>query len=126
MRVNVSVAEKSEEMQRGIVVFDVSDHLFPGVGSKHFAAFDGLTDQFCALSENLTGAECVVTDLGVSHIVVGGKSDSGAVRFEFKHRIVCRKHIERGRVGKFYGVSGVIGSDSHAVHYYSEDRSFDV
>ena len=70
VRMNVTVREQAEEMKCAAGLFDVADQCAPGVGGKHFARLDGLCNQLCSLRKHLPGAECIVTHLGVAHIVV--------------------------------------------------------
>ena len=122
----VAVREKSEEMKYGIVVLYVCDEFLPCCGIKHFAACDCLRNKLCALCENLSGAESVVSDLAVAHVVVGGKSDCGAVSLEKHMRVLFPKHIKSRGICRGNGVAGFIGCISHTVHYDGEDWSFFV
>ena len=121
--VNVSVGEKTEEVKNGIVGLNVPDDLLPCVGSKHLSGFDRLGDELCALSKDLTGTESVVTDLGVAHIVIGGKPDGSAVSLERYMRIFCHKHIEGRGVSCRNSISFARGSYADSVHDYREKRS---
>ena len=77
-------------MQRFAVVLAVGDQRFPGLRLVQRAGFNRLADELCALGVDLPAAERVVTDFAVSHVVVGGKTDGGAVRLEPRHG--ARRH----------------------------------
>ena len=114
--------KKPEEVKNGIVGLNVPDDLLPCVGSKHLSGFDRLGDELCALSKDLTGTESVVTDLGVAHIVIGGKPDGSAVSLERYMRIFCHKHIEGRGVSCRNSISFARGSYADSVHDYREKR----
>ena len=116
MRVNVTIGEETEEVQSGVVGLDVADQLLPGGGSKHLAGLDGIGDQLSALCEDLTCAECVMTDLGVTHVIVGGQTDSGTVCLEGNHGVLGHQHVQIGGVRGSDRVGNGIGCQTHAVH----------
>lgn len=124
MRVNVAVREQPEEVQGRVVVLDIGDQLFPCLGRKHLARFDGVGNQLSALCEYLSRAEGIVSDLAVAHVIVGGESYRRAVRLQGNHRIFSHQHIEVRRVGGLHRVGNRVGRESHAVHHDDHNRSF--
>ena len=126
VRVDVAVAEKPQKMKRRIFFLDVGNHFFPRFGRKHLARLNGLSHQFRSLREHLTRSQGVVSDFRISHIVVGGKPHGGAVRFESEHGVFTHKHIQRGRIRKFYRVSRVVGRKPHSVHDHRKHGTGDV
>ena len=114
--VDVTVGEQTQEVEGGVVLLHTADEGLPGVGGEHLARLDGLGDQLGTLGEDLTCAECVVTHLGVAHIVVGGKTDGGTVSLQSDHGVLLHDAVEGGGVGEGNGVAGGVGSDTHAVH----------
>ena len=124
MGMHVSVGEKSEEMECSVRRLYIFNKLFPALAFKHFAAFDRFRNELCALCEDLTGAERIVSNLGISHIVVAHKTDRRSVRLQKRRGIFFHKHIERRCVCIFYSISGTVGSYSHAIHYDRNDRTF--
>ena len=116
MRVNVAVAEKSEEMESRVVFFAVRNKFFPDIGSVHTAAFDGFVYKFCALRINLSAAESVMSDLAVSHIVIGRKSDRRAVSLYLCPRIGSHERIQRRLICRSNGIAVFFVRDTYAVH----------
>ena len=123
VRVYVSVGEKTEEMKCGIVAIYVRDELFPSGRSKHLTGLDGLRYKLSALSENLTCAECVVTYLRVTHVVVRGKTNCRSVSLEANGGILLHKHIKCGSICSVNSICFGLGSDSNSVHNDSEYRT---
>ena len=125
VRVNVAVGEKSYEVECS-VIFAACDKLFPSLTFKHFARCDGFRNELCALRKYLSRAECVVTDFGVAHIVVGGKPYGCAVCGELSCRIFCHEHIEGGSICICNGVSLFAVTYTYAVHNDCKDGTFNA
>ena len=119
---HVAVGEKSEKMKRA-AVFRRGNNLLPRIGGEHFSRFDRLRDKLCALREHLTRAERVMSDLGISHIVIGRKSDRGAVSLELYSRVLGHQHIERRRICLRNGVALSLRSKPDTVHDYRKNRT---
>ena len=75
----VTVRKQTDEMHGGILALNVGNKLLPGVGFVHLAALNALVYELGALGVDLTAADSIVADLGVTHVVVGGKSYGVAV-----------------------------------------------
>jgi hypothetical protein len=120
--VNVTVREKSQEVESTVLC--ICNDFFPGVALEHSARFDSFGNELCALREDLSCAESVVTDLGVAHVVIGGKTYSGSVRFKREAVIFFGKHIESGGVSRFDSVALNTVANADAVHYDSNNRTF--
>ena len=121
MRMHVTVRKKTDKVKCAIVCLCVRNKALPCVRRKHLAAFDRLGNQLCALRKYLTCAKCVVTDLGVTHVVIGGQTNCRTVSAERYHRVLCHKHIESGCVSRCDSICLGCGSDSHAVHNNSQN-----
>ena len=121
--VNVTVGEKTDEVERGSVIFRILCERFPCFALENFTGFDRFRNKLCALSENLTGAERVMANLGVTHIVVAHKTNSLAVSLKLHPRIFCHKHIERGSVCVFNRVARAVCGDTYTVHNDSKERT---
>ena len=126
VRVDVTVGEQTDEVQRGAVVQHLCLKGIPGVGGEHFTRFDGIGYQLCALCEDLSRAECVMADLGVAHVIVRGKTDGSAVCLEGDHGIFCHEHIQRRRVCAADCVGECVGGDTDAVHDDGNDGTLDT
>ena len=75
----VTVRKQTDEMHGGILALNVGNKLLPGIGFVHLAALNALVYELGALGVDLTAADSIVADLGVTHVVVGGKSYGVAV-----------------------------------------------
>ena len=126
VRVDVTVRKQSEEVQGGVMVLYVGNQLFPSLGRKHFARFNGIGNQLCALRENLSRTERVVTDFAVAHIIVGGESHRRAVRFQGNHWVFFHQHIEVRGVSGLHRIGNRVGSKSDTVHHDGQNRSLDA
>jgi hypothetical protein len=122
MRVYVTVGEESEEVEGGGVGLNVGDEGLPGLGSKHLAGLDRLSYELCALCEYLTRAESVVANLGVTHIIVAGKSDCHTVRLKGYAGVVVKKLVKSGSECAAYSIGRSFGSNSDTVHNDGENE----
>lgn len=95
----------------------------PRLGREHFAALDGGRDQLGALREDLAGAERVMPDLAVAHVVVRRQADRGAVRLEREGLVVGHQPVQRRRARNPHGVARLPLAQSHAVHYNCYNRA---
>jgi hypothetical protein len=111
-------------VESGVVGLNAVYKLEPGCGSEELAGFNGLRNELSALSEYLTGAESVVSNLGVTHIIITGKAYSSTVSTDSYHRIVSHKVVESGSVCSGNSVCAVIGSDTYTVHNNGKKRTF--
>ena len=125
MRMHISVGKQTDKMH-GAAVFAAGNGAFPGLAFKHSAAFDGFADQLCALAEYLPGAERIVPDLAVAHIVIGGKPHRRSVCLQLYPGVLCQKPFQNGHIRSFYGVAVVPVSKTDTVHHDSENRAADA
>ena len=121
---DVAVGKQTEEMQRLLVFLAVGNERLPGLRLIQRAGFNGLADELCALGVDLAAAERVVADLGVAHVVVGGKADSRAVRLEPRHGARGHQLVKIRRVRLLYRVAGAAIAATNAVHNHQYDRFF--
>ena len=124
MRMHVSVGKQTDKMH-GAAVFAAGGSALPGFTFKHSAAFDGFADQLCTLAEYLPGAERIVPDLAIAHIVVGGEPHRRSVRLQLYPWVLCQKPFQNGHIRSFYGVAVVPVSKADAVHHDGENRTAD-
>ena len=124
--VYVAVGEQAEEVKRSAACFYIGNKLLPCGGGKHFSAFYRLGNELCALSEDLTCAESVMTNLTVAHVVIRGQTDCGSVSLQRDHRAGGHKSVKCGGKGAADCICGSGGSKSHAVHDYCKYRSGDA
>ena len=65
-----------------------------------------------------------MSDFGVAHIGVGGKTDCGSVRFQLSVGHGCHEFVEERRGGVENGVSLFVFADADTVHDGEDDGSF--
>ena len=118
--VHVAVGEKPQEMECAALPatrFDALPHLTLEQG----AGIQGPVHQTRALIEDPARAHGVVTDLGVSHVLVGGKTHRGAVSAKGAEGGVLGEEIQGGGVGGGHRIPLVSGTDAHTVHHCQQD-----
>ena len=120
--VDVTVGEQPQEVELAAVL-GIGDQRFPRIGGEHLAAFDRRGYELGALCEHLTAAQCVVTDLGVAHIVIRGQTDRRTMRTERDHRIFRHKTIEIRGTREIYGIGFSGRRETYAVHNDGYDRT---
>jgi hypothetical protein len=76
---HVAVGEEADEMDDAATGLGTGDDLLPGFALPDGAGGDGVGDQRCALAVDLTGADGVVADFGIAHILVGRHADGRTV-----------------------------------------------
>jgi hypothetical protein len=77
--VHVAVGEQAEAVQHAAPGLRGGDDLLPGGPGPDRAFGDRIGHQRGALGVDLAGADGVVADLGVAHVVIGGHAHRGAV-----------------------------------------------
>jgi hypothetical protein len=77
--VHVAVGEQADEVEHAAAGLGAGDDLLPGLALPDRAFGDRVGDQRGALRVDLAGADGVVADLGVAHVVVGRHAHRGAV-----------------------------------------------
>ena len=123
---NVTVREQTEKMQsRGVILY-VCNKLLPCCRCEHLARLDRIGHQLCTLRENLTCTQRVVTNLGVTHIVIRGQTDGSTVCLERNGWVICHQHIQSGSISACNGVCNSVGSDTDTVHNDSQYRTLDA
>ena len=114
--VHIAVGQQADEVQRLAAGDHGADQVLPCFGSIDGAALNGFVDQLGALGINLAAAEGVVADFAVAHIVIGGKTDSRAVRLDDPERIVGFQLVQRRGRGLHDHVSQLFVCFTHTVH----------
>ncbi len=111
-------------MKRSPAFLNITDKSLPAVGGEHLSRRDRLRHQLCTLSKDLAGAQRVVTDLAVAHVVVGRKADRGPVSLELYPGSRGEEAVKRLSISPGDGVCGAFGRESDPVHNYNKDRAF--
>ena len=118
--VDVAVGKKPDKMKRSALKA-VRFQLLPRLGAVYRARSYRFVDQFRALRIDLSASESVVPDLGVSHILVGGKPHRFAVRPEVCMRALLQELVQSGSARFAYGVADTVCGSADAVHYDQYD-----
>ena len=98
-------------------IFNVFRNSLPSFALEHFAAFNRLAYELCALREYLSRAESVMANLGVAHIVVGGQANGGAVSLDDLPGVIGLQLVQGGGGGGEDHVAQGLGGLAHAVHH---------
>ena len=80
VRVDVAVAEQSDEVERLFAFDDWLDEPFPSFAVEETAGMDGFFDESRALGKDSACAEGVVSDFAIAHIGIARHADVGTVR----------------------------------------------
>jgi hypothetical protein len=83
------------------------DDLLPGLALPDRAGGDGVGDQRRALRVDLAGADGVVADLGVAHVLVGGHAHRGAVGAQGDVGVLREQAVEGGLARGVDGAAGL-------------------
>ncbi len=100
MAVHVAVGEQADEVEHARFSvrarLGAGDDLLPGLALPDRAFGDGVGHQRRALRIDLAGADGVVADLGVAHVVVGRHAHRGAVGTQADVGVLGEQAVERG------------------------------
>ena len=118
-----AMEEKAEEMKSRLVFNYSADKSAPAIRLEDLAALDRLRNELCTLCKNLTGAERIVSYLGVTHIVIRRQTYRSTVRLDSKGGIITHNSVKRGSIGACNRISAVIGSNTYAIHNDGEKRA---
>jgi hypothetical protein len=77
--VHIAVGKQADEMNHAPSGLGAGHDLLPGLALPDRARGNGIGHQRRALAIDLAGADGVVADLGVAHVVIGRHADRGAV-----------------------------------------------
>ena len=106
--------------------FRTGNDLLPGLALPDGTGSNCIRDQRRALRIHLAGADGVVADLGVAHVVIGGHADGSAVRTQADVRALGKETVERRLSGRGNGAAGVVLRQAVAVHDNGDDRAIDT
>ena len=95
-------------MQRAVVLANPVDEFPPGPPGEERARFEGGINQLGTLVEDASGADGVMPDFGVAHVLVAGQTDRAAVGLKLEeNRRVVHQAVEVRRLRQVEGV-GVV------------------
>ena len=113
--VDVAVGQQTQKVH-GLAAVGIGNQLLPGFGSVQGAVCDGLAHQLRALRIDLTAAQGIVAHLAVSHILIGGQTDGGAVGLQISMGAVGDQPVQSGGVCHLDSVAAAAVTLADAVH----------
>ncbi len=119
---DVAVREQADEVDHAAPGFCTGDDLLPGLALPDRTIGNRIGDQRRALAVNLAGADGIVADLGIAHVVVRRHADRRAVGAQANVRIGGEQAVERRLAGGGDGAAGVIFGQAVAIHDNGDDR----
>ncbi len=120
VRVHVAVGVQPEQVQRAGAA--MLDRLVPHLGLEDRSRLDRPVHQLGALGEDPAGAERVVADLAVAHVVIGWQPDGRPVRCQFGVQLAAGQLVEGRCVGDGDRVAGIGWSDADPVGDHEQQR----
>lgn len=100
-----------------------SHYLLPCLTTPDGAGANGVRHQRRTLRIDLAGADGVMADFGITHIVVGRHTDSGAMRPQQDVRAFRKQLIQYRLAGNGNGTAGIRTRHTVAVHDNGHDRA---
>jgi hypothetical protein len=122
VRMDIAIREQAQEVERPTALRR-ADHVRPGLSVPEAAAVDRFGHQLGALSKHAAGAEGVVADLAVSHILVAGHADGRTVGAQRGRRIRCHQPVQRRRASGLDGIAVLTRRNAHAVEDHGDERA---
>ena len=123
---HVAVGKQADEVDDTPAGLGAGNDLLPRVTLPDGAVGNRIGDQRRALAIDLAGAERVVADLGVAHVVVGGHADRGAVCAQADVRVAGEEAFEGRFPGGGDGAADVGFRQAVAVDDDDDDRTLDA
>ena len=128
--VHVAVGEQAEQVDHAaagaFAVFRRGDDLAPGLPGPDRAGGNGIGHQRGPLRINLAGADRVVADLGIAHVLVGRHAYRGAVGAQAHVGISGEQAVEHGLARRGDGAAELVLRQAVAVHDDRDDRAGDA
>jgi hypothetical protein len=128
--VHVAVGEQADEVDHARLAvgsgLGAGHDLLPRLAGPDGAVGDGVGHQRGALGIDLAGADGVVADFRVAHVVVGRHAHRGAVGAQADVRAFGEQAVEGGLAGGGDGAAGVVLGDAVAVHDDDDNRARDT
>ena len=110
-------------MKAGAVGFDAGNELIPKWIRKYFAAVNRLLEERCPLRKDTSGAQGIVPDFAVAHIIVGGHPDRGPMRLKGGEEFAFKQFIQTRRVRHEHAVALILFADPDAIEDHEQKRS---
>ena len=120
--VDIAVREQPDEVDRPAGL-PAGDGLLPGGAREDRARGDRVVHQLRALGEDPAGAQRVVPDLGVAHVLVRREADRLAVRLQRDEQRPGEQRVEHRRIRQEDAVRLVALAEADAVHDDQDDRA---
>jgi len=127
---HVAVGEQADQMEDAapgaFAIFGGGDDLAPGRPGPDRAGGDGVGHQRRSLRIDLAGADGVVADLGIAHVVVGRHADRLAMRAQPHVRIIGEQPVERRLARRRDRAADVVLRQADAVQDDRDDGAGDA
>ena len=120
---HIAVGKKADEMHDAAARFGTSHDLLPGLALPDGTGSDGICHQRSALRIDLAGADGVVANLGVAHVVVRWHADRRAVGTQADVRVIGEQTVQRRLAGGGNGTANIRLRDAITVHDDDDDRT---
>ena len=119
---HVAVGKETDEMHYAAPGPGPCDDLLPGFALPDRTVGNRIGDQRRALAVNLPGADGVVADFGIAHVVVGRHADGSAVGAQANVRVVGEQAVECRLAGGGDGAASIVLRQAVAIHDDDDDR----
>ena len=124
--VHVAVGEEADEVDDAATGLGTGDDLLPGFALPDGAGGNSVSDERCTLAVDLTGANGVMADFGIAHILVGRHADSSTVGAQGDVRIVGEQLVQRRLACGGDGAACVRLGDAVAIHDDRDHRALNA
>jgi hypothetical protein len=121
--VYVAVREQTDEVHGLAARADLRDETLPLRAFEDFTTVDGHLNALRALVEDPAGAEGIVPDLRVAHVVVTRKPDRQTMGPQARRHRLRREPVQSRSAGEPDGVAFVVGATADAIHDDDEYRA---
>ena len=123
--VHAAVREQPDEVHRLAALADALGEALPLGAREELPRAERGADALCALVEHPAGAERVVADLAVAHVVVGRQADGGPVGTQRADEVARGEAVEVGLAREPDRVAVVVPAAADAVHHDDEHGAGD-
>ncbi len=126
VRMNVTVAEKADEVKNGILFANVARNFLPSVAAKDVAGFDSICNESSTLVVNLACTDSVMANFGVTHVFVCRHTDSAAVSLQENVRILGKKSVEGWLASCCNSVTLFVRVKTITIHHDGNNRALNA
>jgi len=120
--VHIAVGKQTDEVQHAAPGLGPCNDLLPGLALPDGAFGDGIGDQSRTLGIHLAGADGIVADFGIAHVVIGGHANGSPVRTQTDVRGFGEEAVQIGFAGSGNGAPDIGLRQAVAVHDDHDNR----